>query len=302
MQSFLKNGLICVLLLLTAIQAQAQLEAYRGGSADGHSSAAVQNFTEVFITKQGPFAGGSGDGHTSDSLLSFNPRSTALLYAPFAGGLADGHAADSFISFNPRGIATLYSPFFGGIADGHAYDSLIIFNPRAYISKFRPFSGGLADGYYEGVICNFPKAGNDTTVFIACANDSFSLNSLVENYSYAARWNTARPQAVTTGQYELRINNAGKCLDTSIAIVKLDVANWTGTVSDNWHEAGNWSTGKIPSPTTHVVIPASTPNPCIISNEDAVCMSLQAKNSGNFKIINNRQLFVNGTCTVLPSQ
>jgi hypothetical protein len=152
------------------------------------------------------------------------------------------------------------------------------------------------------VICNFPKATNDTSVFLACATDSFNLNSLVDGYNFAARWNTAKPQSVVAGQYELRINNAGKCLDTLLATVTLEVAVWTGTASSNWHNASNWNMGKIPGPITHVIIPVSTPHPCVISDEDAACTSLQAKGSGNFTISNNRQLYVNGICKTLPSQ
>lgn len=286
--------------LLTSAQ-DAQFVPYRGGSSDGHSLSTLGNFTASYIGSFTPFAGGSGSGYKADSLQQFNPLGSTLMFSPFAGGLADGAAADSLINFAPLGFALLYSPFVGGTADGYASDSLIAFDQRGYITMYGPFAGGLADGHFEGVICNYPKATADTIVFLPCGDSFFNLTTLVENYNFAARWNTSRPDSVFAGTYELRINNAGKCLDTMTAVVRLDVATWTGAVSTNWHDAANWNTNQVPGLVTHVIIPSGTPNACIVSTADAVCASVQARTGSNIRTQNGRLLFINGNCTQLPS-
>jgi hypothetical protein len=278
----------------------AQFVPYRGGTADGHSQSTLVNFTAGYISSFSPFAGGNGSGYKADSIQRFDPLAASLLFSPFVGGLGDGGAADSLVAFNPLGFALLYSPFIGGTADGSASDSLISFDQRGYIGMYGPYAGGQADGHFEGVICNYPKATADTVVFLPCSNSAFNLTTLVENYNFAARWNTARPDSAIAGTYELRINNAGKCLDTMQAVVRLDVATWTGAASSNWHDAANWSTNRVPGVLTHVIIPAGAPNPCMVSTADAVCASVQARTGGNIRTQNGRLLFINGRCTELP--
>jgi hypothetical protein len=79
------------------------------------------------------------------------------------------------------------------------------------------------------------------------------------------------------------------------------VASWTGTISNDWHVAGNWSTGKVPDDKTHVIVSAVAPNACIISNANAQAASVQVKNGATVKTINNKQLIIKGNCTNLPS-
>lgn len=247
-----------------------------------------------------PFRGGHADGHSMQALSNFT-QANSNNFSPFIGGNADGYAHDSMMAFNPRSLANNYSPFAGGIGDGYAHDSLIAFNQLGYITMFNPFAGGVADGYHEGVICTYPAISGDTSVFLQCSNDLFNLDSLVFNYNFAGRWNTPDPSAVIAGTYELRINNAGKCLDTATVHVMLDVATWMGAVSDDWHTAANWNTNRVPTGVTHVIIPNGTANACLVKNEDAVCASVQARTGGNIQTINNRILFIQGRCASLPT-
>jgi hypothetical protein len=296
-----KLFLVLILFPLLLHAQDPQLVPYRGGQADGHHQALLSNYTLGNITMQGPYFGGSADGYAMDSSITFDSRGPALLFAPFAGGTADGYAVDSIINFNPRGYITMFSPFGGGFGDGYAFDSLISFNPRGYITMFGPFGGGLADGYHEAVICNYPKIDGDTTLFLKCSDDVANLNELVMNYNFAGRWNTANPTAAGPGNYELRINNAGKCLDTAVVIVKLDVVRWTGTVDNNWHNPANWNTGYIPTEVSHVIVSQATPHPCEIFEMDATAASVQAIGNAVIRTIGGRRLFINGTCTSLPS-
>ncbi|WP_416438633.1 hypothetical protein [Phnomibacter sp. MR] len=272
MKKLLYQLTIAALFPLGTLAQDAQFVPYRGGAFDGHAAPTLSNFTAGTISSFRPFAGGSGSGYKADSLQQFNPLASTLMFSPFVGGAANGYSADSLHTFNSRG----------------------------YITMFSPFAGGIADGHFEGVICNYPKATADTTVFLPCSNNAFNLISLVENYSFAARWNTTRPDSVVSGTYELRINNAGKCLDTMQVIVQLDVATWTGATGSNWHDATNWSTNRVPGVLTHVIIPTGAPNSCIVSAADAVCASVQARTGGTIRTQNGRLLFINGRCTQLP--
>jgi hypothetical protein len=166
---------------------------------------------------------------------------------------------------------------------------------------YGPFAGGMADGYFEGVICNYPKIEGDTIIFLKCSNDVVNLNNLVENYNFAGRWNTANPTTAGPGNYELRINNAGKCLDTAYVTVALDVITWNGNTSSDWHNAINWTPAKIPGPLSHVIVPGGRPNPCIIQTADAEAASVQTRTGATVNTANERKLTINGTCISLPN-
>lgn len=247
-----------------------------------------------------PYRGGGADGHHLSALTQFT-RQSITMYSPFNGApLADGHAADSLIGFDPRGMALLYSPFSGAaLGDGFGSDSLIGFQ-QGYITMFNPFGGGNNDGHHEGVLCNFPKTDGDTTIYLPCSNDIVDLTTLVFQTNYSAKWNTPNPQSVGAGTYELRINNSGKCLDTAMVIVNLEIAIWNGTTNTNWHHAANWSNNKIPGPNTHVIIPVSSPE-CIIRETDAEARSVQVRNGASLRAINQKNMMIQGTCSQLPN-
>lgn len=51
---------------------------------------------------------------------------------------------------------------------------------------------------------------------------------------------------------------------------------WAGTISTNWHTAGNWDDGNIPTSTVDVTIPSGTPyQPTISSSTHANCRNLE---------------------------
>jgi hypothetical protein len=301
MKIFFHWLIIVALMPLSLLAQDAQFVPYRGGQADGHHIAGLSGFTQGTITMFGPFAGGVANGYAADSIINFNPRGTALLFAPFAGSSGDGFAADSLMAFNPRAYISSFTPFAGGLGDGYAEDSLIVFNPRGYITMYGPFAGGVADGYFEGVICNYPKIEGDTTLILKCSNDVVNLNELVQNYNFAGRWNTANPATAGPGNYELRINNSGKCLDTAYVTVALDVITWNGNSSNDWHTVSNWTPAKIPGALSHVIVPGGRPNPCIIQTADAEAASVQTRTGATVSTANGRKLNINGTCVSLPN-
>jgi len=144
-----------------------------------------------------------------------------------------------------------------------------------------------------------PHIGADTIVYIVCDNETYNLLPLYNTTGLTASWNTATPSTAALGNYQLVATSTFGFSDTATASVKQDIEVWTGNVSSDWHDASNWSHGKVPTVQTHVIIPAATTNPCQVSSADAFAASVQAM-SGNFSITNNRNLLISANCATLP--
>ncbi len=147
-----------------------------------------------------------------------------------------------------------------------------------------------------------PDLGADTTVFHGCAGDRTNLLPLYSTTSLAAVWNTGSPSSVGPGNYQLIVTNTQGCKDTANANIVLEVATWTGAVSTNWHAAGNWTTGKVPDATTHVIIPANPIRICVIFTANAQASSIQLTNGSTLQQTGPWILTVDGKCATLPTQ
>jgi hypothetical protein len=147
-----------------------------------------------------------------------------------------------------------------------------------------------------------PRLGNDTTVYIVCDNNTYNLLPLYvdKTAGFSTSWNAPIPSAAPIGNWNLIATSYFGFKDTATATVKQDIATWTGAVSNDWHNAANWNFGKVPTAITHVIIPVSTPNPCLISTADAFAASVQVKAAGNFDIVAPFTLLISGKCTNLP--
>jgi hypothetical protein len=106
---------------------------------------------------------------------------------------------------------------------------------------------------------------------------------------------------LSVGNYALIIKDASGCTKDSTIEINVEKAIWTGALSSDWHNPGNWNTGQVPTATTHVIIISTVVNECIISAANAEVASIQAKTGTVVKIANNREIIINGTCTTLPS-
>ncbi|MCX6269788.1 MAG: C10 family peptidase [Bacteroidetes bacterium] len=72
---------------------------------------------------------------------------------------------------------------------------------------------------------------------------------------------------------------------------------WTGTVSNDWNNTGNWSASLVPTADVDVTIPNVTNNPWIWVT-DAVCKSLTVQaGSGNYIRVYNHTLTINSDAT-----
>jgi uncharacterized delta-60 repeat protein len=97
------------------------------------------------------------------------------------------------------------------------------------------------------------------------------------------------------GIYRSRIARVFSPVDCAL----VPKANWTGAVSSDWHTAGNWSTGYVPTGASHVIIgPAA--NKCVIGTANALAYSVQVRDGGRLELRNGFRLELMGTCTQLP--
>ena len=146
-----------------------------------------------------------------------------------------------------------------------------------------------------------PALGPDITLYKDCVGDTTNLTGLFNTTGLFTTWNTANPNSVLPGTYRLIALNAqnSSCADTAYANIILEVATWTGAISGNWHIAGNWSIGKVPTAKTHVIFQPGTPL-CSVSTGNAFAASIQVKNTNSVTVNAAYQLFIGGKCMVLP--
>ncbi|MFT3980369.1 MAG: choice-of-anchor D domain-containing protein [Ferruginibacter sp.] len=152
-------------------------------------------------------------------------------------------------------------------------------------------------------------SGTIVKQFISCIGESdgsltVTASGGAGSYEYSidngATWNsTGLFENLAAGSYSIRMKDANGCYNDSTVTVDIDKAYWTGALSSDWHTAGNWSTGVVPSSSTHVIIPGTAPL-CIISNSDAEAASVQVFTGAELRTENNRELMIAGKCASLP--
>jgi len=146
-----------------------------------------------------------------------------------------------------------------------------------------------------------PNLGPDTILYHACPGETSNIGQLYVTTGLSAVWSTGNTAAAPPGNYRLIVTNNFGCTDTAFATVLLETAVWTGTISSDWHTANNWSIQKVPTANTHVIVPGSTPNPCIISTANAQAASVQVRNGGTVKTNTGLSLDIKGNCMTLPT-
>jgi hypothetical protein len=168
------------------------------------------------------------------------------------------------------------------------------------VSSQEPVTG--ISGIDAITIHDRPNLGGDTTAHIVCQGETVNLIPLYSTNAFTSvNWNTNNTQTAPVGNYRLIVSNVHGCYDTAFATVQQDVNIWTGAVNTNWHEAGNWSTGKIPYEKTHAIIDGTAANPCEIKDTDASAASVQMRSGGNIALLNDRKLLIQANCNPLPT-
>ena len=257
---------------------------YFGGDHEGHASATTNLLNCTTVRFYGDTADGAGTAKTM--LFDCTP-------VRFAGDNADGNGTAKTSLFDCTPLR-----FWGDTSSGANALATNLLNCTT-----ERFLGDSAGGFAAAkflLIRNF--LGNDTSVTIVCSNETFNLLTLYTtpaNLSY--NWSAVTPAAAGLGSYQLIATNQSGCVDTAFTAVQQKIAVWNGSASNNWHDAANWNSGKIPDTQTHVVIPGGTANLCQVKDTDAEAASVQATSTGSFSIINNRLLLISGNCVSLPT-
>ncbi len=104
---------------------------------------------------------------------------------------------------------------------------------------------------------------------------------------------------VTTWYRRVATNTSdATCVGRSIAVQITVTASggWSGNVSTDWHDTGNWCGGAIPTATTDVVINSTAVRQPTISSADAVCRNLTI-GSGATVTVTDRTLDLKGNLT-----
>jgi hypothetical protein len=113
------------------------------------------------------------------------------------------------------------------------------------------------------------------------------------------RYVAIQPAGGWTGQTDVsvRVTDPGalSVTDDFRVTVFSTVKTWTGSSSQDWHTAGNWSPAGVPTAFHDVIIPETPADP-IISKQDAVAESLTIR-SGATLDLTDRQLSVEGLVT-----
>lgn len=313
---------------------------YRGGNADGYSADSLVAINQGnYILKFAPYRGGNSDGYKSDSLNSFNALAYIGKFNPYAGGIADGHAGQPFILVNSIsgyagcGDSTFAINFFvnaqynaGNSFTAQLSDTSGNFGSPLNIGVLNSLLSGTVNcnipgnlpqsnkyrvrvnssnpgttGYgYPITISTKPNLGADTTLFIVCSGETLNISNLYNTTGLTSLWNIPNPLQAPAGRDSLIVTSSYGCKDTAVVIIQQDVTTWTGTISNDWFNAGNWNTNRIPNEKTHVIINGSTPNNCIVNSSPAKAASLQVRNGAIFTVIIGNDVSLFGLCNPLP--
>ncbi|HEU4594438.1 MAG TPA: FG-GAP-like repeat-containing protein [Pyrinomonadaceae bacterium] len=85
-----------------------------------------------------------------------------------------------------------------------------------------------------------------------------------------------------------------------VTVTAAATATWTGAASADWHTAGNWDSGVVPTATEAVVIPSGVlPNEPTISTADATVASVSVQ-SGRVLTLSNSRTLMASTVTTAP--
>jgi|GEM_PF-1864945 len=160
--------------------------------------------------------------------------------------------------------------------------------------KMQPLTG--VSIVKQDPICLDGADGSITLTAIGCnAPYSFSIDN-GSTYSSSASFSN-----LAVGTYQIKVKDASNFIKDTSIVLGIETAIWTGELSTDWHNGVNWSTGRVPSAKTHVIIPF-TARECYITAQDVTVSSIQVRQGAIFRALDNRRVIIAGTCTVLPSE
>jgi hypothetical protein len=128
------------------------------------------------------------------------------------------------------------------------------------------------------------------------SNDGVSFTSITNNNEYAGSTSPTlllKSIAASWSGYQFRCI-AGT--DTSSTIMLRFANAWTGAVSNNWEDTGNWSCGQLPNDQSDVLIYNSLVN----VNADVSIKSLTLKLGAAVLVSNGHTVLITGTAAQVP--
>ena len=225
----------------------------------------------------------TGGSNTSNAaIISVNPTSSSITNVTICSTALPYVFNDS--SFNATGTYLVTLPN----ANSLGCDSLATLN--------------LTVNNFSLIITNPPLACIDDNNGTFTATASNGLAPFEYSIDNGVNWFASGTFSnLIAGVYNLRIRDAADCTKDSTVIVGIEKAIWTGAESIDWHNPANWSNNQVPTTKTHVIIANTSVNECIISNNNAVAASIQAKTGVQLKVENSRTIVIAGNCTTLPA-
>ena len=241
---------------------------------------------------------------------SFNAAGTYVVTLPNANAFGCDSIATLNLSVNPTSssttnvtICSTALPYVFNDSSFNAAGTFVVTLPNANSLGCDSIATlNLTVSNFTLIITNPPLAclEDNNGTFTATASNGlapfeYSINN-GENWFASGTFSN-----LIAGAYILRIKDAADCTKDSTVIVGIEKAIWTGAVSSNWHTPANWSNNQVPTTKTHVIVANTSVNECIISNNNAVAASIQAKTGVQVKLENNRTIVIAGNCTTLPA-
>jgi len=173
-------------------------------------------------------------------------------------------------------------------------NEFIIFEYRRRIGTFEvglPGEGLIIKRVINGVEGNASgppdemyvyRPGGTTTVNGDLNNASFSSNVGRTQLNDASNPTAFLSNGSPSGVSVSAIGTAGNTI--TFTILNELPPMWTGNVSNNWHEPGNWQINRVPTADDDVIIPSGTTWLPVISHANAYCRNLEVQTGSMLSI------------------
>ncbi len=126
------------------------------------------------------------------------------------------------------------------------------------------------------------RPGGTTTVNGTISNASFGSDVGRTQFNDATNPAAFLSNEAASGVSVSAVGTAGNTITFTILNELPPI--WTGNVSNNWHEPGNWQISRVPTTDDDVQIPASTPRLPVISHANAYCRNLEVQSGSMLSI------------------
>lgn len=109
---------------------------------------------------------------------------------------------------------------------------------------------------------------------------------------------------LTATMYYRAVLSSGTCpnaITNTVTITVQDTFIWNGSISNNWHVAGNWSCSAIPTLVDNVVIPLTANQPVVLSGQMALGKSLTIQADAALTINTNNNITIMNAINIAPT-